>query len=1029
MPLARRRCPYCRTPLPIGEETRTLEVVYLDKALAGDFELVKQISSRGSTSVHSADNLILDQRVIVKTHHFDENVSEELLKRWKQIAKRSVRLDNPNVVKTFCTGEAGPIHYFISEYVPHKLLSDYLEEQGILPIWQSLRVARDIAKGAHAGHNLGITHHRIKPSNVTMPIDGFSRLLDFGTSRGVIDAISGKPWSPELESPLFLSPEQIETGFSDPLSDQYAIGVILFRMVTGTYPYPDTSENGAIARLNTPPPSANAFNSAVPKTLSLIIQQSLANDSQTRYESCDKLVDALESLDPELWTPQMDHPTSNVEVAVSRLLDQAQKAKRNREFRRSFFLCEQALVLAPYKKEVTDTLTELRKLLERESKVQRFINQGLSAFYNKRLDAAIASLTKAKQIDKDNPVIFRLTHEVLQEQERKRLTEVLLQTAQIDLNQNALTQAMAKIAKIQDVDPGNVRAAELKSQIESALEDSATIETLMSKAVDAVKSGDLDDALLKLQDVLSINPSHKQANLLTSRIQKKHKKKEIISLKSELEEQLNNGAQTEIIRILQRISVLDPNLADELHSKIDELKSVLATNATRIIKLPDPEEHLEADHEIIEDLVENFTGVDQPTRILTPDVLSTDTIDSTPPLPEDPIIVQKSPEHHETTESISPPPPQHIESGSNLEIPPFLDSSPDLELSPAMEEQKPPDDDSIDPQLILSSDIPENRSDADLKEDEIPLNFSLEPDKKSLTIPPWAIFTCTGIALILIISVFFLRSGCHNDMPIVPTPNPTSTPIPASPTMTAEKKTPKPSNLNQDKTLIELLNLAAKFESQKDYQQASLTYETILRLQPENIAAQSGQERCNSIVKKSRQETTRRKKTQSVPRATKTPKPRPPSPSSTPRPTFTSSPTPAIRSTASPTPAPSHTPTPKPTDTPEPPAAQQSDLFKITSVEFSPNPPRRGKTLKVIVRFTETGKNAIYGVWFHHRKPGETGYQQSFGNRRRKHFQFEIQAFNTKTDSLEYFVSAMDRNGLEKYFGSFDQPFQVKILQ
>jgi serine/threonine protein kinase len=578
MPLARRRCPYCRTLLPVGEETQSLEVVFLREKLSGRFEIISELRRRGIGLVFLAHDLILEHQIIIKTLHLGDIVSRELLAKWEQNAKRAIRLDHPNVARNYTYGKAGPLYYFISEHIPHGTMADSLLGGGSVPLWKCLRIGRDLARGIHAGYKMGIAHHRLKPDNLAVSVDGFTQILDFGSAQGTIDALSVKPWSADCESSLYLAPEQIETGLSDHLSDQYTIGLIMYQMLTGRHPFPDPGESGAVARLNTQVPPIRNFNADVPHKLELIINQVLSIDPSMRYEDCHEFSLALESLEPELWTPVAEEPAHSTKdtPAVSEIIDQAKRAQKNRQLHEAVFLCEQALVLAPYIQEVTDLLAELRKNLDRENEVRSLINNGLSAFYEKRLDSALTVLTRARQIDKDNPEIIRLTHEVLQEQERLRLTTVLIQAARIDLSQNALAQAMAKVVRIQDIDPGNEDAALLKNKIESVMEDKATLGVLLSRAEDAVNQENWDQVETEIEKILSIDPAHHRAGELANRIQDVKRRNKVSLLKNKLESDLRNGSSQGAVKTIEEIADLDPALADELHDKIDRIKSVLA---------------------------------------------------------------------------------------------------------------------------------------------------------------------------------------------------------------------------------------------------------------------------------------------------------------------------------------------------------------------------------------------------------------------------------------------------------------------
>ena len=458
MPLVRRRCPYCRAELPIGEDTLSLEAIFLQERMAGRFEIVSTCAQSQHSAVYLANDLILERQVIIKVLQFPDSTAPEIQRRWEQNARRDIRLDHPNVLRNYTFGQIGTLYYFISEYCPQPFLDQRLRDGKPLPLSEALIIIQSVARAAQAAHDLGIAHHRLKPSNITSPVDGFCQVLDFASSRGSLNAISQKPWSPGLEDPTYLAPEQLETGISDSGSDQYAMGIILFEMLTGIRPFGMNGEDSALQRLTEPPPRISDYNTAIPKEIDAICIKAMQLDPAARFDDCREFGNAVESLDPELLA-EVPHTTlSNNGESLGQLLIQARKCEKNREYRKAILLCKRALILSPYEVAVTDLLARLQKNLERSLDVRTLINKGISAFYEQRLENALTVLNRARQLDKDNPEIIRLTHEILQEQERSRLIRVLLETANLDVSQKALTQAMAKVVRILEIDPSNKHA-------------------------------------------------------------------------------------------------------------------------------------------------------------------------------------------------------------------------------------------------------------------------------------------------------------------------------------------------------------------------------------------------------------------------------------------------------------------------------------------------------------------------------------------------------------------------------------------
>ncbi len=973
MPLARRRCPYCHSELPTGDATRSLEVVYLQDELSGKFEIISEIHRRGIGVTFLAHDLRLDREVVIKSLKFGDNIDPNRLALWIQNVRRATRLDHPNITRNYTFGRAGPLHYFLMEYLEFPSLESLLHKGIQLPLWQCLSICKEIASGIHAAHNLGIAHHRLKPSNVLVLDFGRARVIDLGSAQNTIDSLDHKPWSVEKEPSFYMAPEQIESGVSDNYSDQYSLGIILFHMLTGVLPFPDPGEYGAMRRITEQPPSARKLISHIPESLDEILKTCLAVNPDDRYPNCQELADQLQSLDPEIWISNIDKPfqSTTKEATVSRLMDGADQAARNREFHRADFLAGQALALAPYHPQVTEILVRSQKLKEREEEVQCVLNNSLTSFYEHRLDDALRVLSKAKQLDRENPEVMRLTHDILQEQERRQLTRVLLETARIDIEQDSLTPAMAKIVKIQEIDPGNATAAEYRRQIESAMEDRSSLEVLYSKAEEAFVNENIKEAESILSEILELDPQHTEASDLQIKIADWKRKMELVSVRALLHEQTKKGLNLESIQTLQRIAELEPRYAEQIHKKIHEIKQVLVREQTMIIQVPqEPPAPQSAD---------SFETV-----ILMPDSEETEVISTvTDPVPE-------------------------------AEDLPLDADGPDQDLTDEIDgldtvtDRIPSEDD--DSTVIISVD--------EISELEKALPFSLVPEEKKKLKFLWIVLPAAALmAIFIIIFLLILPDDqdpaeiMETDTPIptavhvamieptvteTPTPEATTTPTPTpTPTKTQVLATPikHPSGV---KYLQKKVKRAQNLELSGAFTEAKQLYMEVLRDNRTNLDAQGGLARCDRMLaRKERYPSPSRRADTRVPNTWT------PVPTSRPK-----------------------TPTPTPLTS----RSGDVDVFAIESVILKPNPPVAGKSLKVSIRIHQTRDRKVTGIWINYKVTGDTGYEQIFIDRPSKRATGKIPGNAIQGAKLYYFISAADQNGMEVGFGSADNPRETYII-
>ena len=193
--------------------------------------------------------------------------------------------------------------YLAMELVDGESLRERLAREGKLPIAEAVRIAGAIADVLDYLHRQGIVHRDLKPENVMLLRDGRLKLLDFGIA---LDATQQRiDWSglsQTVGTPDYMAPEQLRGKPGDARTDLYALGAILYEMLTGQVPFP--GDEGAHAKLHEDPPSLRALRPAIPPALETVVLQALARDPERRPGT------ALELRD------QLAHPASVVTQAV-----------------------------------------------------------------------------------------------------------------------------------------------------------------------------------------------------------------------------------------------------------------------------------------------------------------------------------------------------------------------------------------------------------------------------------------------------------------------------------------------------------------------------------------------------------------------------------------------------------------------------------------------------------------------------------------------------------------------------------------
>ena len=235
--------------------------------------------------------------------HFQRDVAikvmpKELLKegtyyeRFMQEARIVAALEHPAIVPVYDFGEIEGQPFMIMRYMSGGSLEEKLDE-GALPLMSAHTVLSRISPALDEAHNQGIIHRDIKPENILFDKRNDAHLSDFGIAK-LMEAGETLTLDGIVGTPMFMSPEQIlEDAEIDHKSDIYALGLLLFEMLTGEPPYKSENPMELInMHLNEPPPEILSLNSALPPAMQTIINISLAKDPAERYATASELVQA-----------------------------------------------------------------------------------------------------------------------------------------------------------------------------------------------------------------------------------------------------------------------------------------------------------------------------------------------------------------------------------------------------------------------------------------------------------------------------------------------------------------------------------------------------------------------------------------------------------------------------------------------------------------------------------------------------------------------------------------------------------------
>ena len=275
-----------------------------DVTLNGRYKLLEQAGSGGMATVYKAQDLMLRRLVAVKMLHESLTGDEDFLRRFQREAHAAANLSHPNIVTVHDIGQddgpRGYRHYIVMEYVKGQTLKAMIREHMAttgepLSVDRALNLGIQISAGIGYAHRAGLVHCDVKPQNVLVSPDERVKVADFGIARAMSEA-SLQRASILWGTPHYFSPEQAAGEPATPASDVYAIGIILFEMLSGRLPFEaETLPALALKHMHEPPPSLTELNPAVPAQLAQIVKKVLSKEPAGRYRTAGQLERILRS--------------------------------------------------------------------------------------------------------------------------------------------------------------------------------------------------------------------------------------------------------------------------------------------------------------------------------------------------------------------------------------------------------------------------------------------------------------------------------------------------------------------------------------------------------------------------------------------------------------------------------------------------------------------------------------------------------------------------------------------------------------
>ncbi|MBN1939181.1 MAG: protein kinase [Candidatus Aminicenantes bacterium] len=333
-----RFCSRCATPLlpdtptpvspgpfPTGEAseiTKTM-IASIDRLqrgqlFAGRYEIIEEVGRGGMGRVYKAFDRQIKEPVALKLLKPEIGFNEKAVERFKNELRYARRIAHPRVCRLYDLGESGLTHYLTMEFVEGEDLKAFIRRSDHLTTPKAVDIGRQVAEGLAEAHRLGVVHRDLKPQNVMIDREGQAKIMDFGLARfAESDGLTGSGLM--LGTPEYMSPEQVDLKEVDARVDLYALGIILYEMVTGHVPFKgETPLAVAMKQKSERARDVRETNPLVPDSLIAVIRKCLEKDPRLRYQTAEEVVAGLNLVEQEF--PSSAREISRMQVRGSSLL-------------------------------------------------------------------------------------------------------------------------------------------------------------------------------------------------------------------------------------------------------------------------------------------------------------------------------------------------------------------------------------------------------------------------------------------------------------------------------------------------------------------------------------------------------------------------------------------------------------------------------------------------------------------------------------------------------------------------------------
>jgi eukaryotic-like serine/threonine-protein kinase len=285
------------------------------------YQIQEHVAQGGMSDIYRAFDLVNRREVVIKVPDQSMLGDPAQYERFQRELEVMDTLNHPAILKGLGSGKFNRIPFLVTEFVEGTSLRVLIEKSAPMPMQQAIDLVRKIAEGMAYCHKNDVIHRDLKPENIFITEFGQPVIMDFGLAlTKSAHRVTYSNLSATMGTPDYMSPEQVDGHRGDQRTDVYALGIILFEMLTGKPPFSGDSNMAVMSQhLNSIPPRVDQFNSSIPIAIAAVVAKCLQKDPDNRFQNMEAFIDGLnnpDSVDSSILDQKSKASSSGPSLAV-----------------------------------------------------------------------------------------------------------------------------------------------------------------------------------------------------------------------------------------------------------------------------------------------------------------------------------------------------------------------------------------------------------------------------------------------------------------------------------------------------------------------------------------------------------------------------------------------------------------------------------------------------------------------------------------------------------------------------------------